>query len=175
MSKFGDVDEAMELLGIPGLLPTGDVGTEMVPIEPLVLKEIESNLDLVSEDFRKDYELVRQSYHYQQQMILDAAKIALQNAKINDAPRMMEVFSSLMNTWSATNRELLKMHKELKEIQKKQDPVETPTTINNTQNNIAMVGTPADVLRELGSQFDQVQLQKEHIVDDIEGELNEKD
>ena len=150
-SKFENINEVMELTGIPGLNDSSEVAL----IEPLELKEIESNLDLVSEDFRVDYELVRQSYHYQQQMILDAAQIALQNAKENDAPRAMEVFSTLMSMWSSTNKELLKMHKEIKEIQKRQEPTEV-ATVNNTQtNNNIMIGTPADLLREFGSQFDQ--------------------
>ena len=150
-TKFENINDAMELVGIPGLNESSEVSL----IEPLELKEIESNLDLVSEDFRADYELVRQSYHYQQQMILDAAKIALQNAKENDSPRAMEVFSTLMSMWSSTNKELLKMHKEIKEIQKRQD-AEQPKSITNTQtNNNIMIGTPADLLREFGSQFDQ--------------------
>jgi len=150
-TKFENINDAMDLVGIPGLNDSSEVAL----IEPLVLTEIESNLDLVSEDFRTDYELVRQSYHYQQQMILDAAQIALQNAKENDAPRAMEVFSTLMSMWSSTNKELLKMHKEIKEIQKRQEPTEV-ATVNNTQNNNnIMIGTPADLLREFGSQFDQ--------------------
>jgi len=150
-TKFENINDAMDLVGIPGLNESAEVAL----IEPLELKEIESNLDLVSEDFRVDYELVRQSYHYQQQMILDAAQIALQNAKENDAPRAMEVFSTLMSMWSSTNKELLKMHKEIKEIQKRQEPTEV-ATVNNTQtNNNIMIGTPADLLREFGSQFDQ--------------------
>ena len=150
-TKFENINDAMDLVGIPGL----NESAEGSLIEPLELKEIESNLDLVSEDFRTDYELVRQSYHYQQQMILDAAQIALQNAKENDAPRAMEVFSTLMSMWSSTNKELLKMHKEIKEIQKRQEPTEV-ATVNNTQNNNnIMIGTPADLLREFGSQFDQ--------------------
>ena len=151
-TKFENINDAMDLVGIPGLNESAEVAL----IEPLELKEIESNLDLVSEDFRVDYELVRQSYHYQQQMILDAAQIALQNAKENDAPRAMEVFSTLMSMWSSTNKELLKMHKEIKEIQKRQEPTEQAATVNNTQNNNnIMIGTPADLLREFGSQFDQ--------------------
>ena len=153
-TKFENINDAMELVGIPGLNENAPFEVDNI-IEPLELKEIESNLDLVSEDFRADYELVRQSYHYQQQMILDAAKIALQNAKENDAPRAMEVFSTLMSMWSSTNKELLKMHKEIKEIQKRQEPTEV-ATVNNTQtNNNIMIGTPADLLREFGSQFDQ--------------------
>ena len=153
-TKFENINEAMELSGIPGL--NENAPFEVDVIEPLELKEIESNLDLVSEDFRTDYELVRQSYHYQQQMILDAAQIALQNAKENDAPRAMEVFSTLMSMWSSTNKELLKMHKEIKEIQKRQDASEQTKSITNTQtNNNIMIGTPADLLREFGSQFDQ--------------------
>ena len=152
-TKFENINEAMELAGIPGLNENAPFEVDI--IEPIVLKEIESNLDLVSEDFRTDYELVRQSYHYQQQMILDAAQIALQNAKENDSPRAMEVFSTLMSMWSSTNKELLKMHKEIKEIQKRQEPTEV-ATVNNTQNNNnIMIGTPADLLREFGSQFDQ--------------------
>jgi len=169
MVNFNNSDEAKELLGIPGMQPSGFSDTEIVPIDPIVLKDIESNLDLVSEDFKSDYELVRQSYHFQQQMMLDAAQLALQNAKTDSAPRQMEVFSTLMSTWSTINKELLKMHKDIKDIKSKQDPTEslpnTNTTINNTHNNV-MVGTPLDVLEELGSQFDQ-QLKKQHTDEDI--------
>jgi acetyl/propionyl-CoA carboxylase alpha subunit len=153
-TKFENINEAMELAGIPGLNENAPFEVDI--IEPIVLKEIESNLDLVSEDFRTDYELVRQSYHYQQQMILDAAQVALQNAKENDSPRSMEVFSTLMSMWSSTNKELLKMHREIKEIQKRQDAELSNTNVNNTQtNNNIMIGTPADLLQEFGSQFDQ--------------------
>lgn len=153
MGKFDDLEEALALTGIPNAIPAGQ---EIVKIDELELTEIESNLDLVSEDFKADYALVRQSYHYQQEMLLDAAKIALQNAKDNDGARLMEVFSTLMNSWASSNKELLKMHREIKEIQAKSVPATTeqPATINNTQTNI-MVGTPADLIDTFGSQFDQ--------------------
>ena len=162
MSSFDNLDEVMQLTGMPGLYETPETPE---PIEPIVLEEIESSIDTLGEDFRSDYELVRQSYYYQQQMLLEASQIALQNAKSNDAPRTMEVFSTIMNSWASSNKELLKMHRDIKDIQEKQK--QTPDeagsqVVNNTQNNINFVGTPNDLMNELGSQFDQ-QLKSEVI------------
>nr|3TXS_A Chain A, Terminase DNA packaging enzyme small subunit [Biquartavirus 44RR2]3TXS_B Chain B, Terminase DNA packaging enzyme small subunit [Biquartavirus 44RR2]3TXS_C Chain C, Terminase DNA packaging enzyme small subunit [Biquartavirus 44RR2]3TXS_D Chain D, Terminase DNA packaging enzyme small subunit [Biquartavirus 44RR2] len=83
---------------------------------PLVLRDPVSNPNNRKIDQDDDYELVRRNMHYQSQMLLDMAKIALENAKNADSPRHVEVFAQLMGQMTTTNKEMLKMHKEMKDL-----------------------------------------------------------
>lgn len=97
--------------GLPGM--NGD----SIPVyEPLELIEVKNNPNNRAPDLEEDYCTVRKTLHFQNQMLMDAAKIFLESAKNSDSPRHMEVFSTLMNQVTTSNKELLKIHKEMKEI-----------------------------------------------------------
>ncbi|QBX32845.1 small terminase protein [Aeromonas phage Asfd_1] len=104
----------MDLKDFTGI--EGITGEEVHVYEPLVLQTPHSDANNRKRDQDDDYELVRRNLHFQSQMLLDMAKIALENAKNADSPRHVEVFSTLMGQMTNTNKEMLRMHKEMKEI-----------------------------------------------------------
>lgn len=106
-----DFSDLKDLSGIEGLS-----GENVEVYQPLVLQEPHSDANNRKTDQDADYELVRRNLHFQSQMLLDMAKIALENAKNADSPRHVEVFATLMGQMTTTNKEMLKMHKEMKEI-----------------------------------------------------------
>lgn len=103
--------ELLSLEGLPGL-----EGEELRVYEPLVLKEVDSNPTNRKPDIEDDYSMVRRNLHFQSQMLMDMAQIALENAKNAESPRHVEVFATLMGQMTATNKELLRVHKDMKDI-----------------------------------------------------------
>lgn len=143
-----------EILNFTDLPGTG--GEELVVYKPLELTEVKSNPTNRAPDLEMDYTITRQNFHYQQQMLLDAAKIFLENAKNSDSPRHMEVFATLMGQMTTTSKELLKLHKEMREITS-----ETTTagkTDNSGQVNInnaqVFVGGPTELMDRFGDAFE---------------------
>lgn len=143
-----DLTDVLDVSDIPGM--DGD----SVPVyQPLQLVEVASNPTDRSKDLSDDYSTVRKNLHFQQQMLMDAAKIFLETAKNADSPRHMEVFSTLMGQMTSTNKEILKLHKEMKDITTEQVPVnnnggnQTVTAIENAQ---VFIGSPTDLLTEVG-------------------------
>lgn len=134
--------EELKSMDMPGL-----DGMDVEPAPKTELIEIDSNFDKIQEDIKSDYELVRQNLHYQSQMLLDASKIFIESAKNADSPRYMEAFSTLMGQMTATNKEILKMHKDLKEI-KEENKVTGDITQNNTTNNVYL--STSDMLEQMG-------------------------
>ena len=132
-------------------------GTEIVVYEPLVLEDVESNAVDRTSDLQTDYAKTRQQMHYAQQMLLNAATIALENAKNGDGPKQMEVFASLMGQYSGSSKDLLKLHKEMKEITSEQTSAKGSGTTTNQQLNIAnaqvFVGGPTDLMDNIGDAF----------------------
>lgn len=111
MNDLLDFNNLKDLSGIEGL-----GGDDVQVYAPLVLHDPVSNPNNKKLDQDDDYILVRRNMHYQAQMLLDMAKIALENAKNSDSPRQVEVFSQLMGQMTTTNKEIIKMHKEVKEL-----------------------------------------------------------
>lgn len=106
-----DFSQLKDLSGIDGLN-----GEDVQMHPPLVLHEPSSNPNNRKVDQDDDYELVRRNLHFQSQMMLDMAKIALENAKNVDNPQHVAVFATLMGQMTNANKEILKMHKEMKEL-----------------------------------------------------------
>ena len=142
-----DLTDVLDVSDIPGM--DGD----SVPVyEPLQLVEVASNPTERSKDLNDDYSTVRKNLHFQQQMLMDAAKIFLETAKNADSPRHMEVFSTLMGQMTSTNKEILKLHKEMKDITTEQvstnnSGTQAVTAIENAQ---VFIGSPTDLLTEVG-------------------------
>lgn len=128
---------------------------ETVTHEPLVLIDVQSSSDLEQResDLKKDYETARQNIHFQQQMILDMAKIALENAKNSESPRFVDSFTALMSQMGKTNADLIKIHQELnkamgKDVSIKKGADKAPTgnlTVNGTAT--VFVGTPQELMQ----------------------------
>lgn len=148
MNDLLDFTSLKDLSGIEGLN-----GEDVQVYAPLVLQEPISNPNNRKIDQDDDYSLVRRNMHFQTQMMMDMAKIALENAKNADSPRMVEVFSQLMGQMTSTNKEIIRMHKEMKELTSSE-----PSILGKVQNDesgeiIEFEGSPDELLElELGDE-----------------------
>lgn len=133
-----------------------DIHGDIVVIEPFVATDIQSNPAERSVDLSDDYSYARNNMHKMQQMGMEALSVALENARNSDAPRMMEVFATMMSTMTNLNKESLNLHKNMKDITSEQTKTgagtSQPTQQIGTQN--VFVGTPADLMNKVGSQYD---------------------
>ncbi|ASD52077.1 terminase small subunit [Pseudomonas phage PspYZU05] len=158
----------MQELNMSALLDIGDLpginGEEVVTYEPLELVEVSSNPNNRKPDLEDDYTVVRKNMHFQSQMLMDAAKIFLETAKNSDSPRHMEVFSNLIGQMTNTNKELLRLHKEMKEItDEKVAPSAPPSGQMNIQNATVFVGSPSDMMDEFGDAYEAQEKQEKLI------------
>lgn len=151
MSDF--MSELLDVTDLPGM-----EGEEVVVYQPLQLKPVDSNPTNRTPDLESDYSVVRKNLHFQQQMLMDAAKIFLETAKNADSPRHMEVFATLMGQMTTTNKEILKLHKEMKDITsetitagKGGTPDGGAININNAQ---VFVGGPTELMDQIGDAFE---------------------
>ena len=94
-----DINKLLDISDLPGI-----DGEEIKVYEPLQLVEVKSNPQNRTPDLEDDYGIVRRNMHFQQQMLMDAAKIFLETAKNADSPRHMELFATLMGQMTPTNR-----------------------------------------------------------------------
>lgn len=146
-----DMSKLLELDGLPGVQ-----GDEIPVYEPLQLVEVQSNPTNRQPDLEDDYQLVRRNMHFQSQMLLDAAKIFLETAKNADSPRHMEVFATLMTQMTNTNKEVLRVHKEMKEItdEKTGTGKDAGSNTMNIENATVFVGSPSDLMDEIGDSYE---------------------
>lgn len=148
-----------EPLDITKLLDIGDLpginGEDVTPYEPLVLTPVVSNPNDRKPDLEDDYSVVRRNMHHQSEMLMDAAKIFLETAKNSDSPRHMEVFSTLIGQMTSTNKELLRLHKEMKEITNENTSTKggAPQTMN-IESATVFVGSPSDMMDEFGDAYE---------------------
>lgn len=153
-----DISKLLDITDLPGIS-----GEEIPVYEKLELVEVKSNPQNRTPDLEDDYGVVRKNMHFQQQMLMDAAKIFLETAKNADSPRHMEVFATLMGQMTTTNKEILKLHKEMKDITAEQ--VGTKNTQQpqmNIENATVFLGSPSDLMDEVGDSYEsQERLEKQ--------------
>lgn len=156
-----DITKMMDIGDLPGL-----TGEEVQVYQPLELVVVESNPKDRSPDLEDDYKIVRRNMHYQQQMMLDAAKIFLETAKNADSPRHMEVFATLMSQMTNGNKELLKLHKEMKDITSENVGTKGGNGQQgmNIENANIYVGSPTDMMDELGDSYESKE-RREKVID----------
>lgn len=147
MSDIGlDMNQLLSLDGFPGTFES-----DIVAHEPLELVPVESNPENRAFDLVADYEQARRTIHYQNQMLMDAAKIYLELAKNTESPKMLQAFTGLMQQMNTSTREFMNLHKEMKAI------TEQKTETNNKpaqpaaviQANNVFVGSASDLLDEV--------------------------
>ena len=141
-------------------------GEEVIVYQPLELIEVDSNPVERTHDLQTDYSTTRQQMHFANQMLLDAAKVALENAKNGDGPRHMEVFASLMGQYSGSSKDLLKLHKDMKDITSEQTTAKgVAQGTTNQQMNIGQVfvGSPNDLMDTIGDAFSIAQKELEEV------------
>lgn len=150
----------MSDLDMNNLLTMGDLpgamATEVAVVEPIELKSTDSNPTNRTVDLSEDYCNVRNMLYFQQQMLMEAAKVSLESARVSEAPRTMEVFATLMGQMTTTNKELLRIHKDMKDITSEQTTAgkASATPAQNITAQNVFVGTPADLMNQVGSQYD---------------------
>ncbi|UPW39482.1 small terminase protein [Escherichia phage vB_EcoM_ESCO47] len=146
-----DINKLLDISDLPGIS-----GEEVEVYAPLELVEVTSNPKNRTPDLEDDYTVVRKNMHFQQQMLMDAAKIFLETAKNADSPRHMEVFATLMGQMTTTNKEILKLHKEMKDITAEQIGTKgvAPAGQMNIQNATVFMGSPTELMEEVGDAYE---------------------
>ncbi|ADM79853.1 terminase DNA packaging enzyme small subunit [Aeromonas phage phiAS5] len=159
-----DMGKLLDLSGLPGM--NFDDSMPVV-FEPTVLEPVESHPAERSKDLESDYDLVRQTLNFQQQMLMAMGKIALENAKNSESPKHVDAFVNLMNSMTNVSKEILKVHKEMGAItnettKTKDAPSEQKPTMN-IENATVFVGTPAELMAIEGSQSEALSRDKQVI------------
>ena len=145
-----NIAQLLDITDLPGL-----DGDTVEVYQPLQLIDVESNPQNRTPDLEDDYMIVRKNMHYQSQMLMDAAKIFLETAKNADSPRHMEVFATLMGQMTTSNKELLKLHKEMKEITNEETKTKNSQPQGmNIQNATIFTGSPSDLMDEIGDCYE---------------------
>lgn len=147
-----DISKLMDISELPGIS-----GEEIQVYEPLQLIDVDSNPQNRTPDLEDDYIIVRKNMHYQQQMLMDAAKIFLETAKNADSPRHMEVFGALMGQMTTTNKEILKLHKEMKDITAEQVSTKGGSQSVNIEQATVFMGSPSDLMDEVGDSYEAIE------------------
>jgi seryl-tRNA synthetase len=144
MEDKKSVDEKLEdVFNLPKSV--GDI----VEIEPVSTKPIE-RIDSVSTDF----ETVRANLY----SIIDKGNKAINGilhvASEGDSPRAYEVVSQLIKSVADANKDLLQLHKQLKEI--KQDTPASTQSAQNITNQSIFVGSTNELQKLLKGKMQEI-------------------
>lgn len=145
-----NIAQLLDITDLPGI-----DGESVEVYEPLQLIDVQSNPQNRTPDLEDDYMAVRRNMHHQSQMLMDAAKIFLETAKNADSPRHMEVFATLMGQMTTSNKEILKLHKEMKDITNEETKTKNGAPQGmNIQNATIFTGSPSDLMDEVGDCYE---------------------
>ncbi len=134
MSKF---DQSMnEFLGIEE--------TENLPVIPSEEKGIipHETLDI---DFKRDYEIARENFHELIDKGKDAFDSIIEISKDSEKSRDFEVAATLLSNIINANKELIELHKRVREIANYKQNVKNDTKIQNA----LFVGSTAELSKML--------------------------
>lgn len=164
MMALTDVDD----LGIPGAIEA----PEPEEFQPPVIKEVTSNPSERVKDLESDYATVRDNAHFQQQLLRMAAMKAFENANMSDAPRMMEVFATLMTQMTNNNKQILDIQKQMKDITQQEIATAQGNGSGTVQSinaeTAVFVGNARDLLNDVGSRQEYLREKREKEVIDVE-------
>tara|TARA_R100000458_G_scaffold58568_1_gene66908 strand:+ start:626 stop:1090 length:465 start_codon:yes stop_codon:yes gene_type:complete len=120
---------------------------EIQKTEPKAIKPYEPELN-------KDYRDVRDNLHH----IIDSGQVAIDGilrvASEGESPRAYEVVSQLIKSVSEANKDLIDLHKKMKDI-KKEDP--DSQQAHNITNNTLFVGSTKELQDMVKKQAKQIQ------------------
>ena len=120
---------------------------EIQKTEPKAIKSYEPELN-------KDYRDVRDNLHH----IIDSGQVAIDGilrvASEGESPRAYEVVSQLIKSVSEANKDLIDLHKKMKDI-KKEDP--DTQQAHNITNNTLFVGSTKELQDMVKKQAKQIQ------------------
>ncbi|ADQ52929.1 terminase DNA packaging enzyme small subunit [Aeromonas phage AsFcp_4] len=159
-----NMQQLLDVTGIPGM---SFDDTMPVVYEPTVLEPVDSHPAERSKDLESDYDLVRQTLNFQQQMLMAMGKIALENAKNSESPKHVDAFVNLMNSMTNVSKEILKVHKEMgaitNETTKTKDAPQQAAPSMNIEHATVFVGTPAELMAQEGTQSEALSRSKQVI------------
>lgn len=105
----------------------------------------------VEQDQLNDYDLARQTLRsliVKGEETLDDIR---ELAKTSEHPRTYEVAGQLIKTMADTAKDLMNLHKQVKEIK---EPTKGSSAAIGTQNNVVFAGSTADLLKMLNNKDD---------------------
>ena len=123
--------------------------------KPSHIREVE--VDAV--DSEKDYWLVRKNMKELIKQGEDAIDGILNVATQGDAPRAYEVAAQMIKTVSEVNKDLIDLHKKVKEINKEE------ININNTTNQSIYVGSTSDLQDLINQERSRTKAMTSDIID----------
>jgi hypothetical protein len=137
------------------------LNTEFKPKEepkelaPKPIREIE----VAAVDSEKDYWLVRKNMKELIKQGEDAIDGILNVATQGDAPRAYEVAAQMIKTVAEVNKDLIDLHKKVKEINKEE------VNINNTTNQSIYVGSTSDLQDLINAERSRTKALTQDIID----------
>ena len=113
-----------------------DIADELIDTDIEVVKEISKSpsVQVMTNDLTTDYDFSRDQYQNLIEKGNDALNELLTIAKEGEQPRAFEVATQLINSLTATTKELLQLQKTKSEIEKKEKP-------SKTENNLFIGST----------------------------------
>ena len=131
MSTFDSLDNTFDIV-------PSSVEKQLKKQKPLVISD-------KSEDREKDYQMARSHLYNLVDKMQEALDGALEVAQQSDHPRAYEVaFNGAKNAADVVEK-ITDLHKKSKELEAEDNKVQA--TQNNTQNNIYMTGSTADLMK----------------------------
>lgn len=153
MSDF-NVNQLLAVDDIPGL------EDKVILVEPIDLKQIQSNPTERHGDLSVDYGVARNSVNIALQLAQELAISATETARTADAPRSIEVAANAINMLASIAEAQLKLHKSMKDITNEQAKTGSGANTSQPQQISAQnvfFGTPAELMAQVGTQYDAQQ------------------
>jgi len=134
MSTFDSLDDTFDI-----------TPTEKENIKPIKKEKVDITISDKSKDKEKDYQYARSQIYNIIDKMQESLNGAMEVAEQSDHPRAYEVvFNGAKNAADVVDK-LADLHKKMKEVEVADQRVEA--TQNNTQNNIYMTGSTADLMK----------------------------
>ena len=145
MSDNKSIDEKLsEVFNLP------ETSNEIIEQEPVVLIPTQVKVDVVSTDF----DAVRANLYSIIEKGNQAINGILHVASEGDSPRAYEVVSQLIKSVADANKDLLQLHKQLKEI--KQESSSSNQSAQNITNQSIFVGSTTELQKLLKGKMQEI-------------------
>ena len=106
-----------------------DIADDIIDIDPPEEKNLSPTVNVKTTDLTSDYQFSREQYL----SLIDKGNEALEDllsiAKEGESPRAFEVVTQLINSLSATTKELLVLQKTKKEVEDKKTPAKNENNL----------------------------------------------
>ena len=106
-----------------------EIADDIIDIDVPEKKEIAPSVTVGTTDLTTDYDFSRDQYHNLIEKGNDALEDLIVIAKEGESPRAFEVVTQLINSLSATTKELLVLQKTLKEVEGSKAPVKNENNL----------------------------------------------